>query len=295
MSGRIGVDIIPHPQSREAVRKIDHLRRTGYTASHTQVQLLRGPAGVGKSVLVQRYAAQYPAQQTPQGWIRPVILATAGKGLTKPLAEALLVELNDSRPSRGTENDMMARAKQHLIAQKTELIIFDEVQDAMRGDPFEAADFFKRVVNWSICPVLLVGAPHSIELPKKNKYLRERSRPVIDLKGYNWFDASERKTYRSILLTLQGMLPPGIKSVDLHSDPVASKLNYATFGTMRRLTRLLDHAQTLAEESPKRMIDRSILEEAYEAFQNQESDTDPRRPNPFLQDQVLPKHWAPAC
>jgi DNA transposition AAA+ family ATPase len=295
MSARIGVDIIPHPQSLGALKKIESLRRTGYMASHTQVQLLRGPAGVGKSVLVQSYAAKNPARKTAQGWIRPVILATAGKGLTKPLAEALLGQLNDTRPSRGTENDMMTRAKQHLMAQKTELIIFDEVQDAMRGDPFEAADFYKQITNWSICPVLLVGAPHSIELLKTNKYLRERSRPVIDLKGFNWFDVAERKIYRSILLTLQSMLPPGITSVDLHSDPVASRLNYATFGTMRRLTRLLDHAQTLAEESPKRMIDQKILQEAYDAFQNQEPGTDPRRPNPFLQDQVLPKQWAPAC
>lgn len=296
MAGRIGVDIISHPQSQSALKRIEQLHSTGYAATHAQAQLLRGPAGVGKSVLVQQYAAKHPARETEDGWVRPVILATAGRGLTKPLAEALLTQLNDSRPSSGTENDMMARAQKHLKEQKTELVIFDEVQDAMQGDLYVAADFFKRVLNWSICPVLLVGAPHSIGLLKANEQLRSRSRPIIDLKGFNWFDQRERSIYRGILKTLQGMLPKGIKSVDLHSDPVASRLNYGTFGTMRRLTRLLEEAQTLAEESPSRKIDQKILEAAYEAFLNQEPDDAPRRTNPFIQDQILPKHWSPmAC
>lgn len=289
MTKRIGVDIIPYPRYEEVLEEIDDLRCTGYKATHAAAQLLRGPSGAGKSVLVQRYAAQYPPQQTEDGWIRPVVLATAGKGLTKPLAESLLAELGDYRPSRGTENEMMRRAQEHLKAQKTELIIFDEVQDAMRGELSEAADFYKRVVNWSICPVLLVGAPQSIQLLKASEYLRGRSRPVIDLKGFDWFDPEQQRIFRRILKTLQGMLPRGIASVDLHSQPVAARLNYGTWGTMRRLTRILEQAEKIARKSRK--IDEGVLAAAYEAFENQEPDDAPKRPNPFLQG--LPKQWNP--
>jgi hypothetical protein len=292
MTRRIGTDIFPYARCDEILQEIDELRLTGYQATHARVQLLRGPSGVGKSAIVQKYAAQHPAKQTDDGWFRPVVLATASKGLTKPLAEELLRSLEDHKPSRGTENEMMARVQAHLREQKTQLIIFDEVQDAMRGDLSEHADFYKRVLNWSVCPVLLVGAPHAVELLKASEYLRGRSRPTIDLKAFDWFDPDQQTTYRRILKTIQrDVLRKDIESVDLHSIPVASALNYATWGTMRRLTRLLEHAERLAIKSRMKRLDRDVLAAAYQAFLNQEPDDAPRRANPFVQD--LPKQWQP--
>lgn len=288
----IGVDIFPYPRCDEVMQEIEELRLTGYQATHTRIQLLRGPSGVGKSAIVQKYAAQHPAKQTDDGWLRPVVLATASKGLTKPLAEELLRSLEDHKPSRGTENEMMARVRGHLREQKTQLIIFDEVQDAMRGDLSEHADFYKRVLNWSICPVLLVGAPHAIELLKASEYLRGRARPTIDLEAFDWFDPDQQATYRRILKTIQReVLRKDIDSVDLYGVTVASELNYATWGTLRRLTRLLEHAERLAATSKAKALDRKILAKAYQAFLNQEPDDAPRRPNPFVQ--ALPNHWPP--
>lgn len=294
MKRKIGHDIIPYPRYEEVLQEIDDLRLDGYMATHTEAQLLRGPSGVGKSAIVKKYAHVHQAKPTDDGWSRPVVVATAGKGLTKPLAEALLFALGDDAPSRGTENEMIWRAEGHLREQGTQLVIFDEVQDAMRGDLHEQADFYKRVLNFEICPVLLVGAPHSIELLRANEYLRGRSRPTIDIDGFNWFDPYQKKIFRRILKTIQDrMLQNGITSVDLDSDPVASRLSFATWGTMRRLVRLLAHAERLAAKTEAREIDQDVLAAAYQAFANQERDDVPPRINPFTKGQGTPAQWNP--
>jgi hypothetical protein len=125
-------------------------------------------------------------------------------------------------------------------------------------------------------------------------YLRGRSRPTIDIDGFNWFDPYQKKIFRRILKTIQDrMLQNGIISVDLDSDPVASRLNFATWGTMRRLVRLLAHAERLAAKTEAREIDEDVLAAAYQAFANQERDDVPPRINPFAKGQGTPAQWNP--
>jgi len=286
----IGVDVIPHKWSKAIIEEIDDLRTDGYTTTHAEAQMLRGPSGVGKSVLIQGYADDNPPKETEDGWVRPIVIVEApGKGKSKPLAEALLTKLGDPRPSRGTETAMMERAKHLIREQKTELIIFDEVQDAMRGDMYDAADFFKHILNWGLCPVLLVGLPHAVDLLKANEQLRRRCRPDIEMKPFDWFEAEQKRVFRQILKTFQGMMSGEVKSFRFEEEPVAARFNYGTWGTMGRITRLLRKVDQLAKREPQKKITYEMLGKAYESFQRQEPEH-LRRRNPFKLER-LPERW----
>jgi hypothetical protein len=286
----IGVNVIPHRWTKEIIDEINDLRESGYTSSHTEGLMLRGPSGVGKSVLIQGYAAANPTKETEDGWVRPVVLVEApGKGQQKPLAEALLTELGDPKPTRGTETSMMERAKHFIREQKTELIIIDEVQDAMRGNMYDAGDFFKRILNWGLCPLLLVGLPHAIDLLKANEQLRRRCRPDIEMKPFDWFEPDQKRLFRQILKTFESMLPEGIKSCGFSDEPVAARFNYGSWGTIGRLTRWLRRVETLARRDPKKQITLDMLAKAYESFQRQEPEHE-RRLNPFSMKE-LPERW----
>jgi hypothetical protein len=289
---KIGVNVIPHQWTKEIIDEINELREGGYTSSHAEGLILRGPSGVGKSVLIQRYAEANPASETEDGWVRPVVLVEApGKGQQKPLAEALLTQLGDPKPARGTETSMMERAKHFIREQKTELIIIDEVQDAMRGNMYDAGNFFKRILNWGLCPLLLVGLPHAIDLLKANEQLRRRCRPDIEMKPFDWFEPDQKRVFRQILKTFEGMLPQGIKSCGLSDIPIAERFNYGTWGTIGRLTPLLREVERLAKRDPKKQITMDLLAEAYESFQRQEPDHERRR-NPFRMKE-MPERWVP--
>lgn len=285
---------IAYPRLQDAYREIDDLRCTGRNDEGANCQLLTGPTGVGKSVLIRQYVSAFPMRSEPERDVRPVVLVqTPDRGRSKWIAEALLRQLGDPKPTQGTEEDMKGRVYHLLQEQRTELVIFDEVQHVARRDLYEAADFFKGLLNNGGCPILLAGLPDAIDLLRANDQLDRRSRPMIRLPAFDWFDEGDREIFRSLLKTLERLRAKEIAPCGLASLPVAVRMHLASGGVFGRVTQLQDRVAQLNRMTGEMGTTLDLLARAYEEFAQQKPHDYPRE-NPF-RIRELPDHWQPAA
>ncbi|GIK96338.1 MAG: hypothetical protein BroJett029_05470 [Alphaproteobacteria bacterium] len=280
------------PEAAAALRTINALRRTGKQANYAECQLLMGPSGAGKTSIIRRFLRDFPAEDTPTGLVQRVLyVESPTRCATKPLAEAILAALEDPNPARGTEAEMVARIIKQLAGQRTELLIIDEVNHVVaqsRAATYESANFFKRLLNQTRCPILFAGLPEAFSL-MENEQLERRSRAVIRLEPYDWFKDGDCKTFRSIIRAFEQHFPPHIASCDLSARNTAARLHFASLGLMGLLHRLLRSALLLTDERRLGAISLELLGEIYEdlalGFSDQRA-----RCNPFRV-KTLPDRW----
>jgi len=250
-----------------------------------------GPTGIGKSaVLNHTFAGEmYQQVRRPEGFFSPIIRIDARPNITtKGIAELLLVELKDEKPSRGTEHDMVERVFKQLKKQKTCLIIIDEAQ-CLASKGYHASDFLKHLLNKGGCPLLLVGLGPTEDLLDLNSQLKGRSLATVMLPAFDYTKEKQRDEWRGLLKKLQAEVKKLQGPIDLSGQAVAAALNFATRGLLRELRELLDEAIDIADQREGKIT----MEALADAFDRRRSKFTKHFVNPF-RGQDLPEVWKPA-
>ena len=260
--------MIKTPDITVIKQKFDRCRATRGTKC-VQGMALIGPAGTGKTRLIDKYVEENPRYTDGLQQIVPVLkVSLPEKATSKVMLSRLLRELTGLKNISGTEENIQGRLSSRLNAARTELIIVDETQHLTRESSSttvqHAADAIKALMTDTKIPVICVGMESSKTLLtgktkfKHEKQLYRRNRKLHFLAPYecgsgNW--KSLIKQYQSLLQC----------NVDLTTNEVLTRLYVATGGLFGFITPLFMEAIEIAGSTKEISI--KTLAAAYEGFQ----------------------------
>jgi Cdc6-like AAA superfamily ATPase len=269
---------------------IDDLRKHGRVASHGEVQMLVGPTGVGKTVLLHRYASHYPSTMTPKGRKTPVLVIDApDKCTTGEVASQILRGLKDPAPSQGTEGAKVSRVVEHFDRQSVELLIIDESQQVTSIDGFVIGNFIKNLLNQTKSAILIVGLPSVTNLEDMNLQFGDRKRSDIRMAALDWQDRRDRQIYCQMLKAFQEWMMFPISNFNLDDEAFAMRMAFASRGLMRRTVKIIREAEAIGRKLRSETL---TIQDFIEGWARLNPDADPRE-NPFSGN--IPDTWKPAA
>lgn len=223
--------------------------------------------------LVQEWLARngHGRRETPQGCIIPYLyVSVPAKASIKGTAAAFLTTLGDPNPGRGTQWNMVTRLHMLLKRCQVRMIFVDEFQHILDRDTLRVlnavTDFLKDIINQSNIPMILIGQKGEAEpILQTNPQLSRRVGTPRYMTPFPW-DRSQPKTiaeFRTLLESIDLELPldpSGLESLD-----IAYRFHYATNGYLGWIMHLVRHAAHLAISEGCSMLNRVLLEHAYNA------------------------------
>jgi DNA transposition AAA+ family ATPase len=263
-------NLIFHPRFTTGLSLIEEFAAVGIVNEQAPCMLMRGPAGVGKTELVRQHLRENPPTidgDTDQ--VPVVFLQTPAEVTLKSLAEALLVELGDPAPQRGSQVEKTQRVKHYIKDLRVRLIILDEVQHltGRRTDRvlIGAANWLKQLLNEGGCPILLVGTDEADMVLRRDQQLARRCFAHHRLEPFRWEVQSEREEFLQLVSIYDGMLPTAERQT-LLGDEMGFRLHLATLGRLGRLSLLLQKALLKALLEGRPAIEEHHLRLAYDEW-----------------------------
>ncbi len=171
------------------------------------LDIVLGPSRVGKSMLIQALARQYPEQAIDGVRQVPVLVVPVPTPASpKQLPRSVLTELGAPIPTSVASTALMfERMARQLQLAGTRVILFEEashIVDVGTKLPSRAAgDWFKQLMDQLNVSVVLFGIPALEKLLKSNEQLRYRSGAVIRFNPYAWADPTEQRHFVSCVRT----------------------------------------------------------------------------------------------
>jgi len=291
----VGHQTIIYPKLTTFHGYLDDVRIYGRVKTGAECIMITGPAGAGKSQIARSYRDGHPVQELADGDRRPVVIVEAPEqGSYRAFAESILIELGTRPKARGSEETHLKEIVRQFGQQEVELLIVDEAHHLGGRNKKLAAEFFKGLLNRTGVPIAFLGMA-STEHLNDNLQLQRRCRGVYRLGGFDWHDPHDQLMYRSILKQLEAMMvikPEGFKLSDV---PIASRINYASYGLFGHTGLLLRKFEAVAREKKLTSFALDTMKQAYAELAIGKS-TDPEIAiprNPFGSAR-LPDTWRPA-
>lgn len=263
--------VIRHPRMEEALQDVMTLSAPN---TGTDIILLIGPTGVGKSATIQtverKFIESYSTELVADPNFIPVasieapasgehhfswrILYTRlGEALNEPLLERKALTIVDrdsarisSSPSGSTVAALRISVEKALKHRRTQLAVVDEAAHILAncGDAklVSHMNALKSLANVSGVTLALVGSYDLYKLPMLSGQLARRT-AIVHLSRYRVGDKRDEDCFRRSLLTLQRRLP--LKTIpDL--ERYSTKLQIACVGCVGTLKDTLMRALTMA-------------------------------------------------
>ncbi|SAK40837.1 TniB transposition protein [Caballeronia fortuita] len=259
--------LIPYRQFATVVDRLKHvldLSRNGADPRHT---FLVGESGTGKTWVARYIRSILPESESDGVRIKPVlVLETPTSPTLKSLAQAMLVALGDPLASLGTAEVKRLRALTLMRQCQVQMLIVDELQHFLdhgsHNSPQSVADWLKNFVEDARIPCLLMGLPRSTAILALNEQLRRRFSARIELLPFSIEHESDELEFRTILNTLDEMLPCQRRS-GFAEPETAHRIYMATNGLIGYVRRLTTGAFELMLAANQPSIDRTLLQKAF--------------------------------
>lgn len=203
--------------------------------------VLAGDPRTGKSYALKRYARGFPADLTgTEGIVRPVVYVDLPVGCNKSgFVTAVAGALNAGDVTRMTIDPLFGNVLNALVKQKVQLLILDEVQEALttarKGALRDCQGLIRKILNLGTLNVVAAGLVETYEIMAADKQLEGRGGlPHHIMLPYTWDSREERDLFRLLCAEIDGRLPFNTKS-GLGSQWFASRLYWVTDGIIGRL------------------------------------------------------------
>lgn len=239
-------------------------RQTGIS----QNLLVLGESGTGKTTLARMFTEANPKQQLPDRDVIPVLYVSVPAAATiAGTVEAILAQLGDLEPERGTISTKTARAVKLAKGCAVEMLVFDEaqhIQDRGRSQSqYFVGDWLKSFSDALSLPVTLLGLPRTQGLLQVNEQLRRRFSRRLSLSIET--DKKEPGENSSIGLfqSLAQALPLPVNPNPHGWKELGLRLHYATQGRIAYVKQLLVHAYSCAIENGRDCITTEELASAF--------------------------------
>lgn len=177
--------------------------------------------------------------------------------------------------SRDSVPVLTARLIHYIRERKVQIVIFDELQHVEHGGRKKAsivtADFFKSILNASICPIVLAGIEEAAEIYDGNVQLRRRSNGRLTLPRFDWRKEEDRMVFRTLLGEFERKLPFTEPS-NLANMGTALRISYVSEGLFGRAVDFLIEATEYALDTGATALTKDVLAETFDEM-GEESDT----------------------
>lgn len=193
--------IVPHDKFAHSFDRLQRLLEDHDAGVEPGIELLVGPSRIGKSEILQKLAAKYPASRENGRLVKPVLIVavptgTAPKDLPISVMQALGVPIPKERSRTNVLFGMMI---EKLQLAKTMAILFDEtshlVDVGSRIPPRQASDWFKGLFDSARISIVMSGVPRLTRLLESNEQLRGRCQRPLELMPYRWDRRDERLVF----------------------------------------------------------------------------------------------------
>jgi hypothetical protein len=288
---------LPHPQTSDVIERIEEMRQT-FVLNPNGVQrlmMLLAPTQAGKSTAIEQHIHQIvipeiareqglaPEQLTAderrtifEAQKRVVWITLQEKTSVKGFAGDLLAGLGDCSPDTGPGSTLRRRAKHFLKAQKTQLLVIDEIYHLVDRDEKArtnktVADAIKTLIITAHCPVVVAGIDEAGPLLRSNLQLGFRNVEPFTIPPLDYGIEGHRKMF----LTFLGMMAievakirgpsgaplfPGVP--DFVSDDLPVRIHDVCKGFVGRATRFIEEACVIAVRRGSDKIQREDFAEA---------------------------------
>jgi adenylate kinase family enzyme len=230
--------------------------------------LVLGQSGTGKTTLSQMFAAQYPKQTLPERDVLPVLYVSVPAAATiAGTVEAVLAQLGDPQPERGTVSSKTSRAVKIAKGCGVEMLLFDEAQHIHdRGkthSQYFVGDWLKSFMDALGLPVTLLGLPRTETLLQVNEQLRRRFTHRLSLSVH----PQDKQTDEENSLVLFNSLAKALR-LPIYPHPyswreLGVRLYFATDGRISYVKQLLIGAYSQALDRSSTEISVPTLEAAF--------------------------------
>lgn len=259
------VDIPTHQKALQTLQSC--LEGSSYAAEPKSL-FIGGDSGMGKSTLIEAFAAKYPRVQCDVVDQIPVLVASIpSAATTKSTASSLLKALGDPKAFDGELARLTDRLLKFLKDCEVKMIVLDEFQHVIDRESSKVragtADWLKTVVNESKVPLALVGLPYSEVILEENIQLDRRFHRRIVLPRFTYNSTQGRASFRTLLKVLDDHMPFAM-SAGLSEPKTSEWLFNCSKGLLGPAITLIREAAELAINDGAACVERRFLEEAYE-------------------------------
>ncbi|TPG25192.1 ATP-binding protein [Variovorax ginsengisoli] len=166
---------------------------------------LIGPSRVGKSMLINNLAREYPETKVEGVRRIPVLVVPVPSPVSpKEMPKSVLAALG--MPTvRGNSGDLFLKMERLLKLAGTKVLLFEEashiVEVGTKMPPRAAGDWFKQLMERLGLTIILFGVPHLEKLYQSNEQLRKRSQARRQFRPYDSTDKAEYFSFAQCVMT----------------------------------------------------------------------------------------------
>ncbi|WP_299021902.1 TniB family NTP-binding protein [uncultured Photobacterium sp.] len=229
---------------------------------------ISGPTGVGKSTLCRAFRDEVNGQVPPNSDELPVVVITA-KNITthKSFFSALLYELGDINPTKGTSEEMRIRLRVLLKGRGVLMIIIDEFQDLFEEvsgpKAMKTASFYKGFMKETQIPVVIAGT-ESVEYVLQVDGQFQRLYNLYRLPSFSIDTQQGTEYYQYFVEKLMKRSP--LPSSVTFEGKMLERLFLATNGSMALLKKLITEAIHVAQKRDCMELTKVVFAEAFSSY-----------------------------
>lgn len=258
------------PAFNTAVEQIEANLKLYRATGVAQNLLVLGQSGTGKTTLAKLFTKYYPKEILPERDIIPVLHVSVPAAATiAGTVEAVLAQLGDPAPERGTVSAKTARAVRIARGCGVEMLLFDEAQHIQdRGRTYSqyfVGDWLKSFMDALGLPVTLLGLPRTQVLLQVNEQLRRRFTHRLSLSVQQTELGANNDNNLQFFTSVANALPLPLNPQPYEWDELGMRLHFATDGRIAYVKQLMVSAYGYAVNQSGTCISIQDLAEAFTA------------------------------
>lgn len=254
------------PQVTSLLNTLDERLQSALSPGEPEHLLITGLPGTGKSTLLNHFTKLHPSVVHEEWTEVPVVYVEIPPRTTiKALAGIVLREMGSPYWDKGDEAQRTIQLRTLIIACKTRMIIFDEVNHLVdRGSVrthYHVGDWIKQLCRPGGPVLVLAGIPRAELLLATNAQLRSRFGEQMFVHALS-VNGEDIKLFSKVLKSFERMLLP-LPCIDLGDAAVTRQFAFATDGRLRSICHLLRRAVAIASRHSSPKIDGETLAQAF--------------------------------